>query len=231
MRAPEGQGQTYTYTDAVFADLCAAFQLPAAKQDEVRARLEAAAAVWRHYARDDAPPARPSHARAELKAIADLATKLSGLVSDLSVPARHAVAQAEAAQIARALGAGARGESRYPLLSYPQPDGGDDLLTLGLPDLCGILDGFAEIATQAADALPARRAGRRRDEALRLWMANIEPLWAETLGRAFTRDATDDGVPITEAARFCVAAFRVLDPRTPASRVLNAMKNRIKTKR
>jgi hypothetical protein len=64
-----------------------------------------------------------------------------------------------------------------------------------------------------------------------MWVLNIEMFWTQTLGRSFTRVVFAKGEPSSEAALFCVEAFKPFDPKTPPSRVLKEMKHCIKRKR
>lgn len=59
-------------------------------------------------------------------------------------------------------------------------------------------------------------------------MNGMHNVWLGIIQRKFTRDVASDGEPITEAARFCVDIYKVLDPETDKSLVLNEMKRRIK---
>ena len=52
-------------------------------------------------------------------------------------------------------------------------------------------------------------------------------LWIGDLGKDFTRYVHSSGEAVSDAARFCVRAYSILDPKTPESLVLNEMKKLI----
>ena len=75
------------------------------------------------------------------------------------------------------------------------------------------------------------KTGAQPDRFLQIGMRHLHEFWEKTVGCEFTRDATSDGQPISEAARFCVQVCGEMSPNTPKSRVLNAMKKQIKQHR
>ncbi|MBO9399089.1 hypothetical protein J7400_20635 [Shimia sp. R9_2] len=97
--------------------------------------------------------------------------------------------------------------------------------------LAVILGRLEEITTKAPDTLPKRSAGKIPDYGLRLWLANIYERWPIWSQSRFSRDVDSTGQPITQAGRFCVHAFQIIEPAYSVSRIMNGMKNLIKEKR
>ena len=92
-----------------------------------------------------------------------------------------------------------------------------------LAQMMGLLSTTADAA---ASNLPDLRSGPLSDRPLAAWMQSIA-FMVEDFGVPFKRDVAVDGSPVTAAARFCVAAYAVVSPITPSSRVLTAMKREI----
>lgn len=69
--------------------------------------------------------------------------------------------------------------------------------------------------------------GRQVNFQLRKWIAQIRSFWVRDLERSFTRDFTNNSEPISEAARFCVEAYKIIKPATPNSEIQQAMKKHI----
>ncbi|MBI1220497.1 MAG: hypothetical protein GC186_18355 [Rhodobacteraceae bacterium] len=221
-----------TYTPEVFAALCEQFEIPADVRDELLRRLEGGAAVWRRYHSRDEPQPPAHHVRQELATLAKHAAKFIASYRDLSDEARHALSRMHEHHMTRGVPDALTAASPpYPYLRAPSEDPETGVLTVDLGEIAGLIEGLQIVARDAADKVSGGRVGKRRSEALRMWMVNIELIWEEVLKRPFTRDATSRGEPITEAARFCVEAYKPLDPALPASRVLNEMKLCIKRRR
>ena len=85
--------------------------------------------------------------------------------------------------------------------NVPQADGSQQIIELEQDDIQDVIAHISAIALQAAD-LPSGQAGAKRDHGLKLWVANVETYWTQTLGRSFSRDVTSTGEPVSEAARF-----------------------------
>jgi hypothetical protein len=81
-----------------------------------------------------------------------------------------------------------------------------------------------ETALSQLESIVPHPRGPKEDDDLKFWLGHIRNLWVDFLNRRFTRDVTNEGQPISEAARFCVRACQLVDPKTPPSRILNEMK-------
>jgi hypothetical protein len=59
-----------------------------------------------------------------------------------------------------------------------------------------------------------------------MWMANAHSIWSAFTDKAFT-PKRHKGEPATEAAAFCVETLKSVDPKVPASAVMNEMEKRL----
>lgn len=116
------------------------------------------------------------------------------------------------------------------LVSVPNDDGSEGYVLIDLPVLRKLVSALEHAAGDAANELARSRTGKQRAHGLNLWMSNVADIWAEAANQPFTRDVASDGEPITNAARFCVSAFQLIDPELDRSLVLTAMK-KFKAKR
>lgn len=101
-------------------------------------------------------------------------------------------------------------------------------LDLGLSEFRNLLAGLERATQDTISNLPKSRDGQLRDYGLRIWMINIKALWERTTHAPFTRGLTDSGDPVTPASCFCVAAFHLISPDYPQSRILWEMRHRIR---
>ena len=208
-----------TYSQADLRNLAAAFEIPAEHHAEMASLLEDAAAIWRWHGIRQSKRPTPAKTARSLNKVAVQARKLCQTVTALPdqsfgrLEAAIDKAQGEAAT-AMIMGQPVSG---LPALTTPQTD--SDLLrtVLELSDILQMIATLEHMAKNAAKS-PSGSAGVKRDHALRMWIINIELFWVGTLGQLFSRDATSSGEPLSETARFCVAAFKIVSPETPASR-------------
>lgn len=82
----------------------------------------------------------------------------------------------------------------------------------------------------ARDQIRKDAGGRDGSEALRMWVLNIQKFWREVLQRPFRIDY-HRGKPVSEAARFCVEAFKTIDPDIPARQIITATRKAVKSGR
>lgn len=78
-------------------------------------------------------------------------------------------------------------------------------------DLVSALNLVASEARYVTDRLPRSKGGRPYEYALSIWVANAQVFWGQSLGRKFSLDS-NDGEPVSEAARFCWDLVRPLGP-------------------
>lgn len=89
----------------------------------------------------------------------------------------------------------------------------------------GELADFADITPQIN---PPKNLSAQKILPLQKWVHDMHGIWAGPLGRKFTRYVDSTGAPVTDAARFCVTTYNILDPDTETSLILNEMKKEIK---
>lgn len=219
-----------TYSGTEVTRLCEDHGIDLSHKDEVKAGLEDAAAIWHWYASGRDSTTRSSDAAIELRKLAKRAHTLRDTIDGLPDGARTAlITSLLAAEATVLVGDNAAPDTPSLVIRVPGEDE-DDLVSLELSALSAILVGLADLAHQADARLQPQRRGQRRDHALRMWMTNVAMLWDSVSDDPFSRDV-EAGTPVTPAARFCVAAFNTVDPKTPTSRVLNEMKQLIKKRR
>lgn len=217
--------QTYSEADleALFRD----FAITPGLHPEVAKALEDSAAIWRWHGGEVGDHTPPGASIKSLRSVAKAAEGLKSALDALPAPARRALdmqfAQADLAVITEQVGV-----AGLPILHGLADDGTMTPIILDLDEIAHLIDALQNMATEAT-AAPLGASRRKRNHALRMWVINMEALWTQSLGRPFTRDMTPEGEPISEAARFCVAAFGRLSPGTPRHSILNAMKSYIKS--
>jgi hypothetical protein len=218
-----------TYSPADLTSLAQQFSIAPDHRVEMASLLEDAAAIWRWHGVKHSKRLTPAQTARSLDKAADQARKLCLTVTTLpeqafgrlEVEIDNAQTNAATALIMR------QPISGLPALTTPETDGETLGTILELSDILQMIAALERMAKDAAQ-LPSGNSGVKRDHALRMWIINIELFWVGTLGRVFSRDATSSGEPVSEASRFCVAAFKIVSPETPSSRVLNEMKHRIR---
>lgn len=221
-----------TYSNEQFEKLCAEFELPKSQRKEIRTALEDFAAIWRGHTPDQGMIRRPSKDIKALKRVSEKATKLLREIERLSLDAQSEM---------RVENSNAYTDSIFPEREYSKighkyfryidQDRLETTIIEEVPDLVRSVEIIKNLADAAAAKNRPAPTGRRHNMAMATWMANIVDLWTETLGRAFTRDATAKGEPLSKAAAFCVATFNPIDPKIPNSRVLYEMKKAIARER
>jgi hypothetical protein len=219
------------YSDAAFAQLVEEFSLPADQLGEIRSHLEDSVHVWRLNGGGAKKRATPSENRTALNHFATLAKKLVEAHKKLPGGADRALNSTfSSAQMAASIGPSAADDPLHKALKFPTTDDEVTFIHLESNDMMLLLDALGNAATSAAETTGQARTGASQDHGLRMWMRNMAIIWEDKVQRSFTRDATDRNDPVSEAARFCVLAFKYVDPTMPKSRILNAMKQQIQGK-
>jgi len=96
-------------------------------------------------------------------------------------------------------------------------DGHSFLMRIEQSDHYESLTILRNYAATAIARLPSDKGGRFRREALRMWLVNVRSYWTDVLGRRFSYKK--------ESARFCIEAFKLIDPSFPESRLIMAIRN------
>jgi hypothetical protein len=221
-----------TYRDADLDKLISDFGISEEHRDGLGPFLEDIAAIWRSKQSSNPTGDRPAKSSVALQRVAKLADQLNTALSDLPPLAEDALRRAYAdADNSVLLGmSDAATIPKGAAFNIPKGDGSPQIVELEQSDIQDVIANISAMALTAAD-MPSGKVGVKRDHGLRLWMANVETYWTQTLGRGFTRDVSWTGDPISEPSRFCVAAFAFVSPETPPSRVLQEMKHCVNTSR
>lgn len=120
------------------------------------------------------------------------------------------------------------GEIGVPAVTVATSGAHKPLDTIEVASIISALGQLAFFAEVAPEVNPPKNMKAQNIRPLREWMFGMHNVWLGIIQRKFTRDVASDGEPITEAARFCVDIYKVLDPETEKSLVINEMKRRIK---
>lgn len=197
---------------------------------EMRSRLEGAASVYRIYQNNhDALPGA-GEVKAAIRGVGNLAAQLKDYLDKLDDRSWlffwHPEGEVDAAATA------GETSSRFGhTIAQMQIAEGDRIVgRLREGDIHEALTILKNYSTDALRRVPADRTGPRSGESLRIWAINIRNFWVECLGKDFTLDY--QGVePLSEAARFTVAAFKPIDAKVPNTRIFHAMRQVIKSHR
>ncbi len=214
------------YSPEAIVALCSEFKVKRELQKELQDRLEGAAKAWSwNDRRKDGEDQTPAKVKSELLNVSKVSQRLLTSLDQLGAVSTHELQRRyKSPNPLVSIGIlNGENKSNGHVLAIPNNDGSQGAITLQYEDVYTIIEALVGISANAADVRSGIK-GVKRDEALRIWMINIEAIWTEVLNRKFSRDVTADGSPISEAACFCVASFQYISPETPQSRVLNEMK-------
>jgi hypothetical protein len=214
-----------TYSEAATLKLCADCGFVPPDIDAMLERLEHIAAVYRWEKSKYVDLLSSAQQRKELIAVHKAAVKLSEAMQSLSWQPEIAIARQLENDSTSAFFAGSSVANRETtLLRIANDDGTEGHVTIEPEDLKILIPALGHAALDAASKLNKSRPGKQKAHGMHLWIANIAKVWAEVTDQPFTRDVASDGEPITNAARFCVGAFQLVDPELDRSVVLTAMK-------
>ena len=200
-RALCGSGQhDKFFTETQMATLRDEFELPDEHIATTLAVLEHFAILWK----DEVSCARISRpvVRKELKALLKATEHLSDLLEALSGDAWLFIDRGDFGR------------------RYGESDGDADPF-----DLNPVEESLknAKVAFGAALGVAGQgKRGRPTDDASYFLMFGIFQVWVSILRRDFRLDWTRDSQPITQAARFFAAVWKIIDPSISASRIANS---------
>ncbi len=89
------------------------------------------------------------------------------------------------------------------------------------------VDVIGNLAAEARECVRRDIGGRPSDEALWIWVVNMQNMWEKVLGSKFTYDA-HGGEGITQAFSFCRTVLRPLDRRVTGTQLGTVMRKAIK---
>jgi hypothetical protein len=214
-----------TYSEVATLKLCADSGFIPQDIDSLMERLEHVAAVYRWEKSKYVDLLSSAQQRKELIAVRKAAMKLSEEMQCLSwQPEKAIVMQLENDSTSAFFAKPGDASHETTLLSIPNSDGTEGHVTIDPEEIEVLIRALAHAADKAASKLNKSRPGKQKAHGIHLWIANIAKVWAEVTDQPFTRDVASDGEPITNAARFCVGAFQMVDPELDRSVVLTAMK-------
>ncbi|NKX39848.1 hypothetical protein HGF13_09845 [Rhodobacteraceae bacterium R_SAG5] len=221
-----------TYSQKDVARLCEIGGFVPNDLDEFREELEELAAIYRYEnARFQNLPSYKA-VSAELINIQKQAARLSDSLQRLGWEARRAIEKGIDADSIRMITEGIAAPE-HPSLFLSLNSRTDELMgvNVDIPDLKAILGGLQNAAHAGQQELRKRPSRKIPDYGLRLWLSNIENRWTQMSPHPFSRDIDRNGEPITYAGRFCVAAFKKIEPSYSTSRIMNGIKNLKKERR
>jgi len=205
------------------------------KHDQVHARLERAAKNWyfRQASLDNG--IHPSNEKKELLGLAREAHALKERLTNLPYAVWANLVETND------LISSERYETRIDFTGPYHPDHGyigepaitvltsgsdGPLQTIEEETLRSALYQLSEMASIASKINPSSNMATQKSEPLRRWTVDMRNLWFSVLDRPFTLDI-HNGKAASDAARFCVAAYAVLDPETAEKTILGKIKTQI----
>lgn len=217
-----------TYNDEAFAGLRARFEIPEHIEANFRKQLEDVAAIWRWQHSQTENPRSPSRDVKALGKVIKQTQKLQLALSALSDDATSALRQTNLQYETQAIVSDNQySDAGHKFYRYTNQGGVETFLVDDVEDLIRAVSVLENVTSEAKEGIGPIPDGRRNDYAFSLWLSNIADMWTDQLGRPFTRDATEDGEPLSEAAQFCIAAFAYIEPSTSQIQILNEMRKHI----
>ena len=218
-----------TYDTETVHRLCRIAHIDPGHSARVRDELERCAAIyrWRHAAATSRKPGTPI--KRELNKLSKQAARLMETLAALSPDAARAIErQIDADAQSCIVNADTATDKQSLFIQLDDP--GSDTIghSADLDMLKAIVARLCRAAETEAAAVKKSRSSKPIDFGMLIWLSNIKDFWQANTALPFTRDATPDGEPITNAGEFCLLAFRAIEPDCPTSRVLNGMKTIIK---
>lgn len=225
-------GKAPAFDKEIISTLANDFSISDSQKKEFSDVLEDAHSRWEWAQEMAAKKHKPSEIRLALVNVEKTALALKDVLATLPEVAIKEIDRISQTDYVRNLENPDYPSISLPALALRDPVASDSgsLIILDHEDWIQIAAALAITSKRALENVPHGKSGRKEEGALDYWIAIIAFYWTGTLNRKFSRDATDDGQPLSEAARFCVEAFSAVDPEVPQSRVLNAMKLYIKNK-
>ena len=223
---------TETYSEVDIKELCSIGEIAPEDLNNFQTKLEDFAAISRlESARYENFPLNRDIKR-ELQDVSKYATRLLRTLENLSWQAQKKIdGRADADGFKEITGESSENDEPSLAISLSHIESDAQCVIIDIPTLRSLLGGLAIAAEAETAEIPHGRSGRNRSRGLRLWMHNIENLWQDVSDQPFTRDVTPSNEPINSAARFCVAAYQMINPQCPASLIMYEMKECIKGSR
>lgn len=218
-----------TYDNETVLHLCRVAKIDPGDAARVQDELEHVAAIyrWRHAAATTRKPGTP--VKRELNTLSKQAARLMETLATLSPEAARAIERQIDADAQSGIVNPDSATDRQSLF-FQLDDPGSDLIghSADLDMIKTIVASLHRAAKTESANVKKIRSSKPPDFGMSIWLSNIKDFWQSNTTLPFTRDATLDGEPITNAGMFCVLAFRAIEPDCPTSRVLNGMKTIIK---
>lgn len=225
--------QSY-YSDAIGAELCEMFEIPDALASGLMTTLEAAAAEL------------VINSDASLEARRRVSQKLVRLYKSLEATSVHLKDMDDEAWriVSKSNGFVDPSDGAYHLrrnwieelgdvevVLQRQSFAEDELGTILLSSLFELLDGLkTSVSSTLAWDEAHRSKGRPKYWPFTQWLRAMTRIWERDLGRKFTFDE-QGGAALSDAARFCVAAYQPLKPDRSEKEIVNKLRYYLKKER
>lgn len=217
-----------------FAKFALRFGISDDKTEAARERACSAAGIYqivkRLQAEPDGQPGFPAVKKEVLmieRQAGELAKSLSGL-SESAIGWLHSAEEIVDQEITRNWDT--ISESRFGHVIYRQPAEigvGPTITYLNFWQIKQAVSVLANMAGFVAqNARPLDQGGRPHNEALFLWVINVQGIWKDYVGTPFTLDQ-HQGNPVSEAARFCEELMQAVDPGVTFPQLATAMRKAI----
>ena len=173
--------ETYDQTD--LAALAQEFDIALDHRAEMASLLEDAAAIWRWYSVGKGERTAPFVASKNLHDLSKQANKLAAMLVALPPTAITALNVQQTAEECAFI-TGTVAKDKMLGFMVPESDGSEYPIFPDFYEIGQFIAALGDLASRAGN-LPRARKGKRADNALRMWIANIEMFWTSTLGRSF----------------------------------------------
>ncbi|MCJ9430756.1 hypothetical protein [Kordiimonas marina] len=110
---------------------------------------------------------------------------------------------------------------------YLGTQNGAAIMRWEIEDLVNAVNAIEQMATHGIEHMPTGRDGRKRKHGLYMLVSNLQILWRDTLGHAFTFDG-HKGQGVTQAYHFCVDVVAIIDPSVTGTEIGSQMRKVIK---
>jgi len=219
-----------TYSDVDIKKLCSIGEIIPEDLGDFRDTLEDIAAIYRWESAKHENLPSSSNIKRELQTVSKQANRLLASLDGLSWDAQRKInSRADLDSHKGITGESSGSDEPSLVISLSEFNTDIQSVIVDVPTLRSLLGGLVNASDAGMIDLPKGRPGKSRSWGLRLWMINIESLWLRTSDQPFTRDTASQNDPITNAARFCVAALQMINPDCPSSLVMTEMKECIKS--
>jgi hypothetical protein len=183
--------------------------------------------IYRDLKQDQENMLKSRSRRSELAGIQKIAADLAHKIESLTEPTKEFLWDIQS-RLHSEVFRSEESKSRFghTIIRHQNSDGAVEIRYLNEFQIVEAVHVLNNLANHAVKTLGREKTGPVPDEALRMWVINMENLFVKILGRKFTHNPHKDETTI--AYLFCKRAIEPLDPTVAGSALRNAMRKAIK---